>query len=214
MSSLISMMSALGGVARTSTVIMKTISQMGSGVQNIGQFFIDAFNKAGKAIHDVYKQLSAWYDEYIKPKFDWLSDKASSIVKLFVDMGELVSSTWNGIIEKISNLYNNKIRPLFDFNLFSSMQGYFNSFKTNVESGLQDIESWITNSTFYRLGVGIKGVGEDAMDAGMDAGGEIKQTLGIDLNITGLAGDLADSISDAVEKEVRRAVGRAKFWSR
>jgi len=212
MSSLVSMMSALGGVARTSTTIMKTISQIGSGVQNIGQFFADAFNKAGKAIHDVYKQLSAWYDEYIKPKFDWLSDKASSIVNIFVDMGELVSSTWSSIIEKITNLYNTKIKPIFDFNLFSSMQGYFNSFKTNVESGLQEIEDKIKNSLIYKAGVGVKGVGEDAVDAVGDAGGEIKQTLGIDLKISGLAGDLADSISDAVEKEVKRVAGRLKIF--
>jgi len=211
MSSLVSMMNALGGVARTSTAIMKTISQIGSGVQNIGQFFADAFNKAGKAIHDVYKQLSAWYDEYIKPKFDWLSDKASSIVNIFVDMGELVSSTWSSIIEKITNLYNTKIKPIFDFNLFSSMQGYFNSFKTNVESGLQEIEDKITGSAIYQLGVGVKGVGGDAVDAVGDAGGEIKQKLGIDLKISGLAGDLADSIGDAVEKEVKRALGKFTF---
>lgn len=211
MSSLVSMMSALGGVARTSTTIMKTISQIGSGVQNIGQFFADAFNKAGKAIHDVYKQLSAWYDEYIKPKFDWLSDKASSIVNIFVDMGELVSSTWSSIIEKITNLYNTKIKPIFDFNLFSTMQGYFQSFRRDVESGLQEIEGKIKDSSIYQLGVGVKGVGEDAVDAVGDAGGEIKQTLGIDLKISGLAGDLADSIGDAVEKEVKRALGVFKF---
>tara|TARA_R110002012_G_scaffold237383_1_gene411118 strand:+ start:4726 stop:5364 length:639 start_codon:yes stop_codon:yes gene_type:complete len=212
MSSLVSMMNALGGVARTSTAIMKTISQIGSGVQNIGQFFADAFNKAGKAIHDVYKQLSAWYDEYIKPKFDWLSDKASSIVNIFVDMGELVSSTWSSIIEKITNLYNTKIKPIFDFNLFSTMQGYFQSFRRDVESGLQEIEDKIKGSLIYKAGVGVKGVGGDAVDAIGDAGGEIKQTLGIDLKISGLAGDLADSISDAVEKEVKRVAGRLKFF--
>ena len=85
MSSLVSMMNALGGVARTSTSIMKTISQIGSGVSKIGEFFADAFNKAAKAIHDVYKSIAGWYDEHIKPKFQWLLGKASEIKENFID---------------------------------------------------------------------------------------------------------------------------------
>jgi len=229
MSSLVSMMGALGGVARMSATIMKTVSQIGSGVQNVGQFFADAFNKAGKAIHDVYKKLAGWYDEYIKPKFDWLSDKASSIINLFVRMGDKISTVWNDIINKISDVYNNRIRPLFDFNLFdtlegyfenfkalfdfdlfAAMRGYFNDFKNDVESGIEKLEDKITNSTIYRVGSRVADFAGDARDtvggAASDAIGATKQQLGINVNVTGLAGDLADAISKTIEKEVERKV--------
>jgi len=229
MSSLVSMMSALGGVARMSATVMKTVSQIGSGVQNIGQFFADAFNKAGKAIHDVYKKLAGWYDEYIKPKFDWLSDKASSIINLFLKMGDKISTVWNDIINKISDIYNNRIRPLFDFNLFSTlegyfenfkalfdfdlfatMRGYFDNFKNDVESGIEKLESRIKDSIIYKVGSGVANFAGDARDAvsdvASDAVGATKQQLGINVNVTGLAGDLADAISKTIEKEVERKV--------
>ena len=212
MSSLVAMMSALGGVARASTTIMKTISQIGSGVSNIGQFFADAFNKAGKVIHDIYKKLAGWYDEHIKPKFDWLSTKTNNIAQEFIKLSGVISGSWNSIITKITTLYNSKIKPIFEFDLFSAMRGYFNDFKTDVETGIQGLEDKITNSLIYKVGVGAKNLGGDISDAASGAVGDAKQTLGIDLNISGLAGDLADSIGDAVEREVKRAVGRAKFW--
>ena len=156
MSSLVAMMSALGGVARASTTIMKTISQMGSGVSNIGQFFADAFNKAGKVIHDIYKKLAGWYDEYIKPKFDWLSTKTNNIAQEFIKLSGVISGSWNSIITKITTLYNSKIKPIFEFDLFSAMRGYFNDFKTDVETGIQGLEDKITNSLIYKAGVGAK----------------------------------------------------------
>ena len=212
MSSLVAMMSALGGVARASTTIMKTISQIGSGVSNIGQFFADAFNKAGKVIHDIYKKLAGWYDEYIKPKFDWLSTKTNNIAQEFIKLSGVISGSWNSIITKITTLYNSKIKPIFEFDLFSAMRGYFNDFKTDVETGIQGLEDKIKNSLIYKAGVGAKNLGGDISDAAGGAVGDAKQTLGIDLNISGLAGDLADSIGDAVEKEVKRVVGRLKFF--